>query len=61
MHYWPRTALRAVGGCVLASGPSASRPLRPSAWDWLAGAIVAAALALFVIVAHLRRGPGPLD
>ncbi|HEX3955541.1 MAG TPA: serine hydrolase [Trebonia sp.] len=35
--------------------------LRPSLRDWLGGALIAAMLALFVIVAHLRRRPGTVD
>ena len=72
MGHWLRTAVRAAGGGALTSGmvlaaaapgpPAAPRPLpRPSVWDWLGGALIAAALALLVIVAHLRRRPGPLD
>ena len=57
MRRYPRSALRAVGGCVLAGG----RLARPSGWDWLGGAAIAAVLALLVIVAHLRRRPGTPD
>jgi beta-lactamase class A len=32
--------------------------LRPSLRDWLGGALIAAALALLVVFAHLRRRPG---
>ncbi|MCW2930343.1 MAG: secreted protein [Actinomycetia bacterium] len=35
--------------------------LRPSLRDWLGGVLIAAVLALFVIVAHLRRRPGTVD
>jgi hypothetical protein len=68
MRHWLRTTSRAVGGigpllAATANGaPAAPRPLlRPSVWDWLGGALIAAALALLVIVAHLRHRPGTLD
>ncbi|HEY6788088.1 MAG TPA: serine hydrolase [Trebonia sp.] len=35
--------------------------LRPPLRDWLGGAIIAAVLALFVVVAHLLRRPGTVD
>ena len=57
MRHWPRLAARAAGGCALAGG----RLARPSGWDWLGGAAIAAVLALLVIVAHLRRRPGTPD
>jgi len=53
MRHWPR--MSAPIAAALRGRPD----LSPSAWDWLGGAIIAAALALLVIVAHLRRPPGP--
>jgi hypothetical protein len=58
-------------GGGIGSGPgtySTPRPLlpragllRPSLRDWLGGSLIAGALALFIVVARLRRRPGTVD
>jgi hypothetical protein len=58
-------------GGGIGSGPgtySTPRPLlpragllRPSLRDWLGGSLIAGTLALFIVVARLRRRPGTVD